>query len=136
MSFKDSLMQHGNDFIKGNGVVFDDDEDSDDFHNAIMQHADHDAQIEKLVSGVAVNSASASSSLKEGQRQAFHEEQQRSQRPVQPVSQFGVDPRADVTFIQDTPLIFSERTHDHVRLLQQNNASEARLKSMYHTRFR
>jgi hypothetical protein len=136
MSFNAFLMEHGNDFIKGTGIAFDDDEDSDDFHNAIMQHADHDAQIEELVNGVAVNSASASSCLKEGQRQAFHEEQQRTQRPVQPVSQFGLDPRADVTFIQDTPLFFSARTHDHGRLLKKNNASEARLKSMYHTRFR
>jgi hypothetical protein len=119
-----------------NGVVFDDDTDREDFHDAIMHHAHHDAQVDKLVNGVATNPTSVMASLNDQERHLYHLEQQQTQRPVQPVSQFGLDPRADVTFIADTPLVYSQRTHDHIRLLQQNNAAEARLRNMYYTRFK
>ena len=114
----------------------DDDTDGEDLNDAIMLHADHDAQVDRLINGVSLNPASVMESLKEQERQLYHQEQQQTQRPVQPVTQFGLDPRADVTFISDTPLVYSQRTHDHIRLLQANSAAEARLRSLYHARFK
>jgi hypothetical protein len=130
MSLNEFLTQHTN-----NGVVFDDDTEREDFQDAIMHHADHDAQVDKLVNGVATNPTSVMASLKDQERHLYHQEQQQTQRPVQPSGQFGLDPRADVTFIPDTPLVYIQRTHNHIRLLQQNNAAEARLRNMYFTRF-
>jgi hypothetical protein len=131
MSLNEFLTQSTN-----NGVVFDDDTDREDFHDAIMHHVDHDAQVDKLTNGVSTNPTSVMASLKDQERQLYHQEQQLTQRPVQPLSQFGLDPRADVTFIPDTPLVYSQRTHNHIRLLQQNNAAEARLRNIYYTRFK
>jgi hypothetical protein len=131
MSLNESLTQQTN-----NGVVFDDDTDREEFHDAIMRHVDHDAQVDRLINGVGMNPPSVMASLKDNERELYHQEQQQTQRPVQPVSQFGLDPRSDVTFITDQPFVSSERTHDHIRLLQQNNASEARLRSIYHARFK
>jgi hypothetical protein len=114
----------------------DDDTDREDFHDAILRHVDHDAQVDMLINGVATNEKSVMASLKDNERELYHQEQQQTQRPVQPVSRFGLDPRADVTFISDQPFVNSERTHDHIRLLQQNNAAEVRLRSLYHARFK
>jgi hypothetical protein len=119
-----------------NGVVFDDDADQQDFNDAIMRHADQDAQVDRLIHGVSLNPTSVMASLKDNERELYHQEQQQTQRPVQPVSQFGLDPRSDVTFITDQPFVNSQRTHDHIRLLQENNAAEARLRSIYHARFK
>jgi hypothetical protein len=115
-----------------NGVGFDDDTDQQDFNDAILRHVDHDAQVDRLLNGVTLNPTNVMASLKDQERELYHQEQQQTQRPIQPVSQFGLDPRADVTFITDTPFVNSERTHDHIRLLQENNAAEARLRSIYH----
>jgi hypothetical protein len=114
----------------------DDDADEEDLNDAIMLHADHDAQVDRLINCVSLNPTSVMASLKDNERELYHQEQQQTQRPVQPVSQFGLDPRSDLTFITDTPFVNSERTHDHIRLLQQNNATEARLRSLYHARFK
>ena len=101
-----------------------------------MRHVDHDAQVDRLINGVATNEKGVMASLKDNERELYHQEQQQTQRPVQPGGQFGLDPRADVTFILDQPLVYSQRTHNHIRLLQQNNAAEARLRNMYYTRFK
>jgi hypothetical protein len=114
----------------------DDDADEEDLNDAIMLHADHDAQVDRLLNGVSLNPTSVMASLKDNERELYHQEQQQTQRPVQPGGQFGLDPRADVTYITDQPFVSSQRTHDHIRLLQQNNASEARLRSIYHARFK
>jgi hypothetical protein len=99
-----------------NGVGFDDDTDQQDFNDAILRHVDHEAQVDRLINGVSLNPTSVMASLKDNERELYHQEQQQTQRPVQPGGQFGLDPRADVTFIPDTPLIYSQRTHDHIRL--------------------
>jgi hypothetical protein len=117
-------------------TTHDDDADEEDLNDAIMRHADHDAVVDRLLNGVSLNPTSVMESLKEQERELYHQEQQQTQRPVQPVSHFGLDPRSDVTYITDQPFVNSERTHDHIRLLQQNNASEARLRSIYHARFK
>jgi hypothetical protein len=114
----------------------DDDADEEDLNDAIMLHADHDAQVDRLLNGVSLNPTSVMESLKEQERELYHQEQQQTQRPVQPGAQFGLDPRSDVTYITDQPFVSSQRTHDHIRLLQQNNAAEARLRSLYHARFK
>ena len=114
----------------------DDDTDGEDLNDAIMRHADHDAVVDRLLNGVSLNPTSVMASLKDNERDLYHQEQQQTQRPVQPVAQFGLDPRSDVTFITDQPFVNSQRTHDHIRLLQQNNASGARLRNMYYTRFK
>ena len=114
----------------------DDDADGEDLNDAIMRHADHDAVVDRLLNGVSLNPTSVMASLKDNERELYHQEQQQTQRPVQPVSHFGLDPRSDVTYITDQPFVNSQRTHDHIRLLQQNNATEARLRSLYHARFK
>ena len=115
------------------GADFDD--DRLDFHDAIMSMGDHDAQIDRLSNDVLRIEVPMTDSLKDGERKKFRNEQ-RQYRPQQPQSHYGLDPRADVTFIPDTPVTYTKRTHDQIKLIQQDNASRAKLLNMYNTRFK
>ena len=123
---------NASELLKDGGV--DNDDDRQDFHEAILKHGDHDAQVEKLANGVSNSSQNATESLKEQERQAYWEE--RAHRPTQPYKDFGLDPAADINVIPDTPVAYSKRTHNQIRLIQENNASRAALLGMYSSRFK
>ena len=122
----DSLLKEGADF----------DDDRLDFHDAIMTMGDHDAQVERLSNDVSQTTVAMTDSLKDDQRQQFRDEQRQSYRPEQASSHYGLDPRAAVTYISDTPVTYTKRTHNQIKLIQQDNASRAKLLNMYNTRFK
>jgi hypothetical protein len=128
------IKRHANEVLK-EGADFDD--DRLDFHDAIMQYADHDAQVDRLSNDIARTAGvPMTDSLKDEQRQTFRNEQRQSYRPQQARSGFGMDPRADVNYSSDAPLAYSDATHNQIRLIQQDNASRATLLNMYNTRFK
>jgi hypothetical protein len=127
------IKRYANEILK-DGADFDD--DRLDFHDAIMTMGDHDAQVDRLTNDVLRAEVPMTDSLKDAQRQQFRDEQRQSYRPEQAPSHYGLDPRADVTFIPDTPVTYTKRTHDQIKLIQQDNASRAKLLSMYDTRFK
>jgi hypothetical protein len=128
------IKRHANDVMK-EGADFDD--DRLDFHDAIMSMGDHDAQVDRLSSDILRTAGvSMTDSLKENQRQQFRNEQRQSYRPLQAESHYGLDPKADVFYIPDTPVSYSKRTHNQIQLIQQDNASRAKLLNTYNTRFK
>lgn len=119
--------------LKDGGGV-DQDTDRQDFHEAILKHGDPDAHVDHLSNNISNAAQNASESLKENERQAYWQE--RAHRPTKPYRDFGLDPAADMNFIADTPMTYSKRTHNQIRLIQQDNASRERLLNMYNTRFK
>jgi hypothetical protein len=105
-----------------------------DFHDAILTMGDHDAQVDRLMDDVS-RTADATDSLKDGQREEYHREQRQSYRPQKASSHFGLD--SDVTYIpRKLPPSNIQRTHNSIRLIQQDNASYSKLMNMYNTRFK
>jgi hypothetical protein len=125
------IKRHANEMLK-EGADFDD--DRLDFHDAIMKMGDYDAQVDRLTNDVSQTAAAMTDSLKDAQRQQFRNEQRQSYRPQQATSHYGLD--ADVTYISDTPITYSKRTHNQIKLIQQDNASRAKLLNLYNTRFK
>jgi hypothetical protein len=119
------VKRFGNDMLK-EGVVFDDDADRQDFTDSILQHGDHDAQVAKLNDDANSTQNNPTDSLKENERARYHKESRESYRPS----------LADITFIPDIPIQYSERTHNQIRLTQQDNASRAKLLNRYNNRFK
>jgi hypothetical protein len=127
------IKRHAKELLK-EGTDFDD--DRLDFHDAIMTMGDHDAQVDKLMSDVTNTQGVPSDSIKEQERGHFRAEQRQSYRPKQVSSRYGLDPRGNVTFISGSPVSYSDRTHNQIKLIQQDNASRAQLMSRYDTRFK
>ena len=124
------------DLLKDGAVVFEDDK-REDFHEAILKYGDQDSQIEKLVSGVSNMTQNPTASLKEQERRVYFEEQAQN-RPTQALKGFGLDPKADLLYI-NTPRVppnDEQQAYNQIRLIQQSNASRAALLNRYNTRYK
>ena len=118
----------------GTGVVFDDDTDREDFEKSILKHGDLDAQLDKL-SGERVNRpTNPKASLKETEREAYWEDQFHQPIATHNFPSSLMSP--EITYVEDTPMTFNKRTHNQIRLIQQNNASMSRISNMYRARFK
>jgi hypothetical protein len=125
------IKRNANEMLK-EGADFDD--NRLDFHDAIMTMGDVDSQIERLSNDVTQTAVAMTDSLKDNQRQEFRNEQRQSYRPDQASSHYGLN--ADVTYISKTPITYSKRTHDQIKLIQEDNASRQKLMNLYNTRFK